>query len=145
MFKVFAKSILLYFRVISFKKSSKNPSKMRPEHLKKNAKNMLFFDIDFFMFLHRFWKVLGLQVGAKLAVLGCQDAPKSLENPIFWEHVSRMLVKRLQKGSQGASDIDFWRIFDGFGSLFSSFSAVKVNSLDRNSRYHMYLLSDAIT
>ena len=40
---------------------------MRPEHLKNDAKNMLFFDIDFFAFLHRFWRVLGLQVEAKLA------------------------------------------------------------------------------
>ncbi len=68
---------------------------------------MLFFDIDFFAFLHRFWKVLGLQVGGKLAVLGSQDLSKSLQNPIFWEHVSKMLVKRLQKGSQEAPDVDF--------------------------------------
>ena len=29
---------------------------------------MLFFDIDFFEFLHRFWRALGFQVGAKLAI-----------------------------------------------------------------------------
>ena len=44
-----------------------NPSKI-------DAKNVLFFDIDFFASWPRFWSVLGLQLGAKLALI----APKKL-------------------------------------------------------------------
>ena len=106
---------------------------------------MLFLDIDFFLFLHRFGEVLGLQVGGKMVVLGSQGAPKSLQNPIFWGHVSKMLVKRLQTCPQGAPDVEFWMIFEGFGTVFSRFSPVKINSLDQNSRCHVYLKSDAIT
>ena len=84
-------------------------------------------------------------IGIKLDVLSYQHPPKSLQNPIFWEDVPKMLPKRAQDGSQGAPDVDFWMIFEGFGSVFSSFSAIRINSLDQHSRYHMYLLSDAIT
>ena len=76
---------------------------------------MLFLDVDFFTFLHRFWKGLDLQVGAQLDVLASHDHPKSLSNPIFWQRVSKMLAKRIQKGSQEAPDGDCWRIFIGFG------------------------------
>ena len=90
-----------------------------------------------------------LQVGAKLAVLDSQDPPQSHQNPVFWEHVPKMLPKRLQSGSKrGPKEgpgIDFRRISDRFGGLCSLFLAVKMHSLNQNSRYHMYLLSDAIT
>ena len=43
--------------------------KRGPNPLKIDAKNMLFFNIDFFRFWHRFWSLLGFQVGAKLAIL----------------------------------------------------------------------------
>ena len=68
---------------------------------------MLFLDIDFLAFLRRFWRVLGLQVGGNLVVLGSQGAPKSFQNPIFGGHVSKTLIKRVQKGPQGAPDVDF--------------------------------------
>ena len=110
------------FMYFSSKKSSQNPSKMRSERLKNDAKNMLFSDIDFFAFLLRFWRVLGLQVGAKLAVLGSQDPPQSHQNPVFWEHVPKMLPKRLQsgpkRGPKEGPEVDFRRIFDRFGSRF---------------------------
>ena len=92
---------------------------------------MLFLDIDFFMFLHRFWGVLSLQVGRKLVVLGSQDAPKNFKNPIFGGHVSKILVKRLRKCAQGAPDIEFWMMFEGFGNVFSSFWAIRINFLDQ--------------
>ena len=139
------------FRQITFrihfgsKKPLKNPSKTRSGPFKNRCQKCVIFQRRFFRVSASISEGLGSQVGAKLAVLGSQDAPKSLQNPVFWEPVSKTLVKRLQKGSQGAPDVDFRRIFDGFGNLFSSFSAVKINSLDQNSRYHMYLLSDAIT
>ena len=110
------------FMYFSSKKSSQNSSKMRSERLKNDAKNMLFSDIDFFAFLLRFWRVLGLQVGAKLAVLGSQDPPQSHQNPVFWEHVPKMLPKRLQSGPKRdpkeGPEVDFRRIFDRFGSRF---------------------------
>ena len=41
-------------------KRGPNPSKI-------DAENVLFFDIDFFGFRARFWSLLGLQLGTKLA------------------------------------------------------------------------------
>ena len=49
-----------------------------------------------------------------------------------------MLVKRLQKGSQAAPDVDFWSILDEFGNLFSSSSAVNIEFLD--SAYAVYAI-----
>ena len=45
----------------------KTTPKRRPSPLKIDVKNMSFFNIVFFGFRPRFWKVLGLQDGAKLA------------------------------------------------------------------------------
>ena len=42
--------------------------KRGPNPLKIDAKNVLFFNIVFFGFRPRFWRVLGLQLGAKLAL-----------------------------------------------------------------------------
>ena len=109
------------FMYFSSKKSSQNPSKMRSERLKNDAKNMLFSDIDFFAFLLRFWRVLGLQVGAKLAVLGSQDPPQSHQNPVFWEHVPKMLPKRLQSGSKGVPRRAQGSIFGGFSIDLGAF------------------------
>ena len=36
---------------------------------KIDVKNALIFHVDFFQFWLRFWSLLGLQVGAKLAIL----------------------------------------------------------------------------
>ena len=58
-------------------------------------------------------------VSMELVVLGFQGAPKNLQNLIFGGHVSKMLVKRLQKCPQGAPDVEFWMIFEGFGTVFS--------------------------
>ena len=53
-------------------KRSPNPSKI-------DAENVLFFNIDFFGSRPRFWRVLGLQDGAKLAPKGdFQNARSSL-------------------------------------------------------------------
>ena len=88
-------------------------------------------------------------IGAKLAVLGSQDPPQSLQNPVFWAHVSKMLPKRLQSGSKGVPRRAQRSIFGAFsmnlGAVFSIFLAVKTDYLNRHSRHHMYLLSDAIT
>ena len=44
-------------------KPTKNPSKTMPNLWKIDAKNASFFNIDFFRFWGRFWRVLGLQLG----------------------------------------------------------------------------------
>ena len=54
-------------------KPTENPSKMKPEPLKIDAENVLFFNIDFLRFRPRFWSLLGLQDGAKLAQNGSAD------------------------------------------------------------------------
>ena len=41
--------------------------KRGPNPVKFDAKNVSFFNIDFFGFGARFWRPLGLQLGAKLA------------------------------------------------------------------------------
>ena len=48
--------------------------KSRPKPSKIDVKNVLFFNIDFLRFRTRFWTLLGLQDGAKLALI----APKKL-------------------------------------------------------------------
>ena len=50
------------------KNLQKTTPKRRPNPLKIDVKNMSFFNIVFFGFRPRFWKVLGLQDGAKLAL-----------------------------------------------------------------------------
>ena len=43
--------------------------KRGPDGEKIDAENVLVFNIDFFRFQPRFWSLLGLQDGAKLAIL----------------------------------------------------------------------------
>ena len=68
-FKVFAKIVFLLFPCIF---GPKNLSKTLPKRgldpLKIDAKNDLFFNFDFLGFWPRFGSLLGLQVGAKLAL-----------------------------------------------------------------------------
>ena len=80
-------------------------------------------DIDLLAFLHRFWRVLGTQLGAKLASLGSQGGFESLQHPIFGEHVSKMPVKRLQNAKRKCNSKrqietpDFFRIFSGLAFM----------------------------
>ena len=57
---------------------------------------MLFLNIDFLWFRRRFWGVLGLQVGAKLAILASNS-------PIFWMFFFGILLN----GDLEASKLDF--------------------------------------
>ena len=50
------------FQVLGLSKPGPNPKKI-------DSKNVLFLNIDFFGFWLRFWRVLGLQDGAKLALI----------------------------------------------------------------------------
>ena len=92
---------------------------------------MLFLDIDFFASLHRFWRVLGYQIGAKLgqvgpkiailASFGCSGAP-----------LERILVpKSLQNGSKGAPRrLQEWI----FGSFWVHFNVDVAYIYQQNSR-----------
>ena len=79
--------VLLHYEHISIvclsehkatKKYRKNLSKTLPKRgpnpSKIDAKNMLFFNIHFYGCGPRFWRVLGLQVGAKLAQNGSAES-----------------------------------------------------------------------
>ena len=63
----------LFECILGPKNLPKTSPKRRPNPLKIDVKNVLFFNIDFFGFWPRFWRVLGLQDGAKLVLL----APKN--------------------------------------------------------------------
>ena len=58
----------LYASIFDPKNLPKTLPKPGPNPLKIDAKNVLFFNIDFFGFGTRFWRLLGLQLGAKLAL-----------------------------------------------------------------------------
>ena len=120
--KIFAKSMLLQFSCIfPLKNRLKTFPKWGPSAHKIDAKNVLFSDIHFLTFLLRFWRVLGLQVGAKLAILGPQDPPQSLQNPVFWEHVPKMLPKKPQSGSKSVPRKAQKSIFGGFSTDLGGF------------------------
>ena len=73
-FKVFAKIAILQFACIFGPKNlPKTLPKRGPNPSKIDAKNVMFFNIDFFAFWPRFWSLLGLQVGAKLAILASKN------------------------------------------------------------------------
>ena len=84
-FKVFAKIVFLQLSCIFGQKNlPKTLPKRGPNPSKIDAKNMLFFNIHFYTFWHRFWRVLGLQVGAKLA----QNASADDKVAYFWTFLS---------------------------------------------------------
>ena len=64
--------------IFGSKNLPKTLKKRRPKPLKIDAGNCLFSNIDFWGFGSPFWKVLGLQIGAKLGSLGSQDRPWNL-------------------------------------------------------------------
>ena len=60
------------------KNLSKTLPKRGPNPVRFDAKNVSFFNIDFFGFGARFWSLLGLQLGAMLTILAsklCGVAP----------------------------------------------------------------------
>ena len=64
---LFFKSLFAY--IFNPKNLSKTLPKRRADPSKIDVKNVLFFNIHFFGFGPRFWSLLGLQLGAKLATL----------------------------------------------------------------------------
>ena len=69
------------FLGLGFENPPQNPCKTRSEPLKNRCQNVLFFNIDFLGFQPRFWKVLGLQDGAKLAILASKKFPAASQEP----------------------------------------------------------------
>ena len=67
---LFFKSLLAW--ILGPENISKTTPKPPPSRPKIDAKNASFFNIDFFGFWGRFWRVLGLQLGAKFAPNGLQ-------------------------------------------------------------------------
>ena len=65
-------SVSLLACIFDAKTLLKTLPKRGPNPSKIDAENVLFFNIDFLGFWPRFWSLLGLQLGAKLAIL----APK---------------------------------------------------------------------
>ena len=99
-------------------KRSPNPSKI-------DAKNMLFFTIHFYGFGPRFWRVLGLQVGAKLALNGSQTwRMRPFKNLLKLDVLKNGVLEasRLDFGGPGAR---FLRprgsIWERSGAMFSRF------------------------
>ena len=112
------------------KNLSKTTPKRGPNPLKIDAKNVQFFNIDFLGFGPRFWSLLGLQVGAKLAILAqnsggggilvslrqndqlgskleAQEAPKSSPKP-----------EKIDVKKQHVFGIDFERVRTSFWKGF---------------------------
>ena len=84
-FKVFAKIVFLQLSCIFGQKNlPKTLPKRGPNPSKIDAKNMLFFNIHFYTFWPRFWRVLSFQLGAKLA----QNASADGEVAYFWTFLS---------------------------------------------------------
>ena len=81
-FKVFAEIVCFQFScTFAPKNIPKTLPKRSPNPSKFNAKNVLFFNIDFLGFRPRFGRVLGLQVGAKLAILTSRNPFWILSGP----------------------------------------------------------------
>ena len=63
---------LLFAWIWDPKNHPKTSQKPCPGDPKIDLENVLFFNIDFFAFWPRFWRLLGFQLGAKLAQNGSQ-------------------------------------------------------------------------
>ena len=122
---------------------------MRPWHLKKRCQKHVIFWHRLFRAHASILEGLGLPSLSQIRRLGLpgrsQKPPKIESFGYMCPRCFPRGSKVAPKGFQGSLEIDFGRIFDRFGSLFSLFLAVKINYLNRNFRYHMYLLSDTIT
>ena len=102
----------------------KNLSKKLPKRgsnpVKIDVENVLFFDIDFFVFWHRFWRVLVLQDGINLA-------PSSIFEFIRLPSLTFLSERSFKNGVLQASGLDFggpkarfWRVLGQFLRLLSS-------------------------
>ena len=108
-------------------KRSPNPSKI-------NAKNVLVFYIDFFASWPRFWSLLGLQLGAKLA---SGRSNSELEPPPLIDLNLDVLKNCVLEGSKldfEGSGPRFWRVWGQFFRDFHMFLAMYADNLPRTCR-----------
>ena len=124
-FKGFAKAYFCNVRQFFHPKTSPKPFQNEAWATKKSmSKNASLFDIDFFASWPRFWSLLGLQDGAKLAIL----ASKNQGWCSFWAFLSQASFKNGVLEATGlefgASGLDFggvWARFWNFGMLQNRF------------------------
>ena len=74
-------SVSLLACIFGLKNLPKTLPKQGPNPSKIDAKNMLCFNVNFFRFRPRFWRVLGLQDGAKLALIASKLCRVGLVEP----------------------------------------------------------------
>ena len=103
--------------------------KRDPNPLKIDAQNVLFFNIHFYRFMPRFWRVLGLQLGAKSAAL--LAAPGVLDPTAFFACIN--ILDFLTRGSQTVPKYrsklrllgPCWLIFCSWAPFFRSWLVLK--------------------
>ena len=128
-FKVFAKNVFLQFSsIFGSKNLPKTLPKRSPNDEKIDAKNVLFFNIDFLGFRPRFWSLLGLQDGAKLA----QNRKKSGLGMVWVWSSKPSLNRCLKKWRLGGLQARFWKpwasILEAQGSILSEVLDVANNA-----------------
>ena len=122
---------------------------MKSKSLKNQCQKRAFFWHRLFRVLASIWEGLWppswSQIGRPGLPGPSPKPPKSNLLGTFCQDASQEALKWAQRGPKEGPEVHFSRIFDGFGKLFWLILAVQIDYLNRNSRYHMYLLSDAIT
>ena len=89
-------------RIFGPKNIPKTLPKRGPNPSKIDAENVLFFNIDFFGFWPAFWRVLGFQLGTKLAL----KASKKFSMVAHFYLLKLSVFKKLRLGGLRAR---FWR------------------------------------
>ena len=107
--------LLTFSTYLGSEKPSKNPRKTMPEPFQNRCQKRVVFQHRFFRVWGSILEPLGLPRWSQLSVLGSQDAPKSPQNPVIWEHVSKIPSKKLcgvsKKDPKECPEVDFGRIF----------------------------------
>ena len=95
-----------------------------PSDFKILLENALFFNIDFFRFRSRFWSLLGLQVGAKLAILASKIKDDAPWEPSEVKRLLKMASWRAPGSILEAPGVDFGAFRFRFWRVWTSFSKV---------------------
>ena len=112
--------VSLFACILDPKNLPKKLPKRGSNPVKIDVENVLFLDIDFFVFWHRFWRVLVLQDGINLA-------PSSIFEFIRLPSLTFLSERSFKNGVLQASGLDFggpkarfWRVLGQFLRLLSS-------------------------
>ena len=123
------KHVFAIFMFFSFQKSSKNLPGARSKPWKNRCRKRVDFKHQFLRFWPRFWRVLGLQIGAKLGYVGLKNFDASSGFPsqscpklnVLWKRRLGRLRARfwMPRGSiLEASKLNFKEFFSYFGNAF---------------------------